>query len=502
MTPWRVVNIHMRDCLGGYTFYNTDNKRIDGNPVFVEYQSVTKKTLANKQARILEINSKTGLYPLYVVYSIFRARLNEYDINDITRELENQLWKETVEKNVFVICKTPMAKHITRRTLAGFRDYKVNAHYFDDLINMMKNKPENFVTKVLKESYWKVGNNDMKFDAVVGNPPYQLTNQGNGNGSNPIYHLFIDAARSICGMGTFIHPGRFLFNAGKTPKDWNEKILNDEHFKVVDYWADSREVFPNVDVKGGIAVSMWDDTQDFGKIGTFTVYPELRSILAKVITDDFISFSEMVYPRDLYRLTDELYRENDWASEKQSQGHKYDVGSNVFDIFPELFLDEKPEDGEEYAKIFGRNNNQRIEKWIKKAYLKVPDNFDYYKIFVAKSNGSGAFGETLSSPVIGEPNMGHTVTFLSIGKLSGYNEAEAVLKYIKTKFARTMLGTLKVTQDNPRDTWRNIPLQDFSVNSDIDWSESMAEIDKQLYSKYGLSAEEIEFIEKTVQEME
>ena len=75
-----------------------------------------------------------------------------------------------MRENVFVICKTPMAKQITRRTLAGYRDIPVNAHYFDDLINMMKNKPRQFVDRVLKPSYWKQeGVKTMKFDAVVGN---------------------------------------------------------------------------------------------------------------------------------------------------------------------------------------------------------------------------------------------------------------------------------------------------------------------------------------------
>ena len=499
LTPWRVVNMHMRDCLGGYTFYDENNERIDGEPVFVEHERVTKDTLANKQARILEINSKTGLYPLYVAYSIYRERRKNFKEIDISVELENHLWKETVENNVFVICKTPMAKQITKRTLAGFSNYKVNAHYFENLVNMLKNKPDNFVKKVIKESYWKIGGGVMKFDAIVGNPPYQLTNQGNGNGASPIYHLFIDAARSICGLGTFIHPGRFLFNAGKTPKDWNKKILNDEHFKVVNYWTDSRDVFPSVDVKGGITVSMWDEKQEFAKIGTFTVCPELRSIMNKIITDNFTSISEMVYPRDLYRLTDELYIENEWAIDRQSLGHKYDVGSNVFDIFPELFFKEQPIG--EYVKVFGRSNNQRIERWIKRNYLKVPDNFDYYKVFVAKSNGTGALGETLSTPVIGEPAMGHTVTFLSIGKFSSRGEAEALLKYIKTKFARTMIGTLKVTQDNPRDTWANIPMQDFKATSDIDWNNSIDEIDRQLYEKYGLLQEEVDFIEKHIKKM-
>ncbi len=339
------------------------------------------------------------------------------------------------------------------------------------------------------------------FDAVVGNPPYQLTNAGDGKGKDPIYHLFIDSARLICKRGTFIHPARFLFNAGKTPKSWNEKLLNDTHFKVVDYWADTSLVFSSVEIKGGVAITYWDETQSFGAIGIFSPHKEIKSILSKVLNDNFLPFSELVYPRDLYRLTEELYSENEWAVGRTSKGHKYDVSSNVFNTFPELFSDEKPQNGDEYAAILGRAKNNRILKWIKRNYIKAPDNFAYYKVFIPKANGAGSLGELLSTPVLGEPFVGHTLTFLSIGNFKSEYEANSVLKYIKTKFVRIMLGTLKVTQDNPRETWMNVPLQDFTAFSDIDWSSPVDEIDRQLYKKYSLTDEEIGFIERTAKPM-
>ncbi|MBR5097041.1 MAG: Eco57I restriction-modification methylase domain-containing protein [Treponema sp.] len=347
----------------------------------------------------------------------------------------------------------------------------------------------------------------MKFDAIIGNPPYQVLATGDANGSDPIYHLFIDAACSLVEKVSLIHPARFLFNAGKTPKDWNKKMLDDEHYKVAGYWADSSKMFPDVEIKGGVAITLWDKKKNFGKIGTFVAYKELQSILKKVRVQNFKSFSDLVCGRDLYKLTEILYDENSFAENRQSKGHRYDCGSNIFEIFPELFYDNKPKDGKEYAKMLGRENNERVEKWFRKDYLKIPDNFDFYKVFVPKSNGSGAIGEVLSTPIVGEPIVGEpivgsTTTFLSIGKFKTKKEAEACFKYIKTKFARALLGTLKVTQDNPRETWQNIPLQDFTANSDIDWSKSIPEIDKQLYAKYGLSAKEVEFIEKNVKMME
>lgn len=509
LTPWRVVNMHMSDTLGGWCFFNEkfeddtqeEKRRLD-EPRFVDQGEVTAEVF-REDTHILEINSKTGLYPLYIAYSIYRRKLEDTTDDDWEPEELQTMWEEVLRDNVYVICKTPMAKYITRRTLTGYHDYVVNAHYFDDLVNMLKNKPEQFKKRVLKGSYWKKDVKEMKFDAVVGNPPYQIENGGDGNGKDPIYHLFINMGRQLSEKGTFIHPGRFLFNAGKTPKEWNDKMLHDSHYKVVQYWSDSTTVFPSVDVKGGIAVTYWDEQANFGEIGFFSPFDELRSIVAKVTgRKDFSAFSDLVYPRDLYRLTEKLYEENNWAITRPSEGHKYDVGSNVFEVFPELFFDKKPIDNEEYAQICGRDKAGRCFKWIKRKYLKTPDNFDFYKVLIPKANGSGAIGEVLSTPVVGQPVVGHTVTFLSIGKFNTLFEAKAVLKYIKTKFARTLLGALKVTQDNPREVWKYVPVQNFTPNSDICWGDDIENIDCKLYKKYDLSEKEIAFIESNIRSMD
>ena len=501
LTPWRVVNMHLAQSLGGWCFYDQDYNEQILEPELIKQNEITDEVF-KKNTHILEINSKSGLYALYCAYSVYRTRSKLELGPKPTREMEIDLWKKVLAENIFLICKTPMAKKIAQRTLAGFTETKVNAHYFEDLVNQLKNKPENFISKVSKINYWKKdGNGDMKFDAIVGNPPYQIMATGDANGSDPIYHLFIDTACKLGEKVSFIHPARFLFNAGKTPKDWNEKMLNDEHYKVVQYWANSGDVFPTVDIKGGVAVTYWDKNKTFEKIGTFVAYDELRTILKKVLESNFKTFADLVYTRTLYRFTDVLYKENPWAESRPSKGHLYDMSSNALDMFPELFSDEKPNDGKEYARIYGLANKKRAYKWIKKSYVKIPDNFDFYKVLVPAANGSGAIGEVLSTPVIGQPVIGHTETFLSVGKFNTQDEAENCMKYIKTKFARAMLGTLKITQHNIQETWLNVPLQDFTVASDIDWSKSVSEIDKQLYKKYGLSADEIAFIESKVREM-
>jgi type II restriction enzyme len=121
---------------------------------------------------------------------------------------------------------------------------------------------------------------------------------------------------------------------------------------------------------------------------------------------------------------------------------------------------------------------------------------------VPRANGTGAIGEILSTPLIGEPLIGYTQTFIGIGSFDTEYEGTACLKYVKSRFARTTLGILKITQDNDREAWRKVPLQDFTPQSDIDWTQSIPDIDRQLYAKYGLDEREIAFIEEKVKAME
>ena len=172
-------------------------------------------------------------------------------------------------------------------------------------------------------------------------------------------------------------------------------------------------------------------------------------------------------------------------------------------MFPELFEDDYENiQIEGKAKIYGRYENRRCYKRIKDTYITHPDNYKCFKVVIPKSNGSGAIGEVLSTPIVGEPIIGYTQSFISIGCFETEKEASATLKYVKSKFMRTMLGVLKVTQDNNTDVWKFVPLQDFTSTSDIDWSQSISDIDRQLYAKYGLSDEEIAFIEKMIKPME
>ena len=502
LTPWRVVNMHLGDSLGGYCFMNEDFTSNLDIPRYIEHKGVTTEVF-HPQSVILEINSKSGLYPLYAAYNIYRTRLEQAreKYGEVNRATALMLWDLTLEENIFVVCKTPMARYITMRTLRGFRNTNVHTKYYPNLIESIITEPDSVVNMLRSgKRFWKINNDEnMKIDAIIGNPPYQVTSENTSDA--PVYHLFIDLASLLAQRVSLLTPARYLFNAGKTPKDWNTKILNDEHFKVVDYWANSTDVFPTVDIKGGVAVMYRDSKLDFGKIGTFTAYKKLNIIANKVckISENGL-FAKLIYAPESYRLSDKLHEDYPWAKERLSMGHPYDITTNIFEKLPEIFK-ETYQIKEEEVRFYGRYKNERCYRWIKREYVDSHPNLDKYKVIVPKSNGSGAIGEVLSSPLIGEPLIGVTQTFLTIGAFDTRTEAEACLKYVKTKFARTMLGILKATQDNKKETWRFVPLQDFTAASDIDWTLSVAEIDQQLYRKYGLEAEEIAFIEEKVRAM-
>ena len=256
LTPWRVVNMHMGDCLGGYSFFDKDYEKSLGEnetPHFIDVKDVTEKTLGNCEAKILEINSKTGLYPLYCAYSIFRAKQSLHP-----QMAEKTLWEETIRENIFVICKTPMAKAITQRTLCGFTSTKINAHAFDHLVNDLKNKSDSFIKDVTSANFWKKGNGKMEFDAIVGNPPYQELDGGYGVSALPTYNLFVENSKKVKpNYISMIMPARW-YVGGRGLDSFREKMLSDNRLSELFDYPKATDLFPTVDIAGGLCYFLWD----------------------------------------------------------------------------------------------------------------------------------------------------------------------------------------------------------------------------------------------------
>ena len=341
----------------------------------------------------------------------------------------------------------------------------------------------------------------VKFDVVVGNPPYQEDREGTR--AKQIYPHFMDSAYEIADKVILITPGRFLFNAGATSKEWNEKMLNDAHLKIVDYEPIGQAVFPNTDIKGGVAITYRDTAESFEPIDFFVPNKTMKEILVKVEAHKPMeTLDSIFYSQSSYKITRALIDDFKDHKEVYKRNAGSTVKTNLFDKLNYIFLEDEPFENEEYFRMFGRTKNRRVYRWVKREYIDTPKNFKDWKVMLPKANGSGHFGEVLSSPEIGRPFAGHTETFVSFGSFRNEAEALACLIYIKSKFARSLLGTLKITQDNTKRVWAKVPLQDFTKDSDIDWTKSIAEIDQQLYAKYGLSEEEITFIETHVKQMD
>ena len=495
LTPWRVVNMHLGDCLGGYCFFDKDYEHTIDEPRFIDLGKVTEEVFT-PDSRILEINSKSGLYPLYMAYGIYRSRLKDSTISADTLEEQQAVWDKAVAENIFVVCKTPMAKSITKRTLVGFRKAKVNTRYFEDLINQIKNKPQNFIEKMAKgRSFWKANDNDnMKFNAIVGNPPYQVIDGGGtGSSAQAIYNKFVDIARSIKPRYiSMIMPSRWM-TGGKGLDKFRESMLDDKHIRVLHDYMDAHDCFPTVAIEGGICYFMWDkDSQgkcDFISHTNGSVISTERylsedstdvvirdagalSILAKVKSSNG-NFSALVSPRNLFKI---------------------DVSCLKSDYAPS------------YYKVFGRFDGIRGLKFLKSYETKderAQKFLGKWKVFVSKADGAaGQLGNPVPARIIGKTVLGDpmticTETFLAIGPFINENEANNVSKYTETKFFRFLVGTRKL-KNMTQDTYSFVPLQDFTETSDIDWNKAISVIDQQLYTKYHLTNEEITFIEKMI----
>lgn len=487
LTPWRVVNLQLTKSIGGLNFYDDDFISVTNGGVsnlhWVDQEDT--EAIYHPEAKILDINAKTGLYPLHSAISLYYQRLNS---NEDSRFDADQVYQDILANQIYAVAKTPMAKTITERTLTGYRDYKTNVIHIDHLTDILKTDLE-AGKQAIEEAFKNV-----KFDVVIGNPPYQEEAKGTSTSDDPIYHSFMDLSYKLADKTVLITPARFLFNAGKTPKAWNQKMLTDEHLKVIYYAQKSEEVFPNADIKGGVVVTYHNNNETFGKIGTFTSHKELNRALKLVENHlTFKPITEIIYTQTKFNL-DTLYQ--DYPE------YKNIIGSNGRDkrlrkpILGRLDVFSENEVQDSYQ-ILGRLNNERVYRYIPKKYIAEHENLMKYKVIVPAANGSGAIGEVLSTPVIG-----YTDTFISFGAFDSEHEAEACLKYIKSRFSRGMLGILKTTQDNTAEKWAKVPLWDFSDNSIIDWTKSIDEIDHQLYDFYGFDDELRAFFIEKIQRME
>ena len=420
-----------------------------------------------------------------------------------------------------------MAVRITRRTLLGFRDEAKDNIKAEKLVEKAINDQETLIKELRRVSFWKDTNSkDMiKYNAVVGNPPYMETSNVN-NRQDPIYHHFYDLADALSDIYTLISPARFLFNAGLTPSAWNLKMLNDEHLKVVYYTADPTTCFPNTAINGGITIMLKNAKVKYNPIKMFLPDENLRSISSKFDPNSPNSLKTIVFggrsdlkfnanflrdypnsPQDRLAFI-QIKRP---AVERLGPNEEYELKTSTFEALPYAFQ-EAVDSPSEYYHLFGLINSIRVWRYTKREYMspRYPDNnnIEKYKVFISKADGAaGQVGKPIPAIIIGRTEIGRpgdsaTSSFISIGAFDTEEEALNCAKYMRTKFLRCLVGVLKITQDNPPAVWAYVPIQDFTSSSDIKWEKSISEIDKQLYDKYDFGWDERNFIDKHIADME
>ena len=481
LTPWRVVNMHLSDCLGGYCFYDAEFRNQLEEPRFVRSDSVTDEAF-DPEKQVMEINSKSGLYPLYCAYSIYRKRLEKVKGQPGGKEestLSKSLWDATLENNIFVVCKTPMAVSITRRTLAGFRDIKVNAVCYEDIVDRLSGNIDAVTARICDgKNFWdKKDNKRMKFNLIVGNPPYQLLDGGNNSSATPIYNRFVDLAKKIRpNYLSMIMPAKW-YNGGKGLDDFRKNMLSDKSMEKLFDYVDGHECFPTVDIAGGVCYFLWNRNykgncnvtthfngkvtelaRDLSKEGElFIRHKEELSIIDKISAEH--AFLE-VYSRKPFGLATNVKPMDDGDIQL-----RYNGGTGA------------------YQRQEVKVNADLIDKWkVISSYLTAEHAGETDK------NGQKRIISTLE---VLNPGVVCTETYLLLAVFDTENEAKNFMGYMKTRFVRCLIAMVTATQHLARSNFRFVPVLDFTRS----WTDS------DLYAKYGLTDEEITFIESTIKSM-
>jgi superfamily II DNA or RNA helicase len=528
LTPWRVVNMHMSDCIGGYCFFN---EKFDGpnqkefidevtgesafkntdEPRFVSRGKVTTEIFADYDietqsynSKVLEINSKTGLYPLYVTYTLFRFRCANFieanlikNPDNLSIEEEHVIWDDIIRNNIFVICNTPMAKAITKRTLLGFRKTEFEPNIKSEkLVEQVIENKANLVAKISNEGFWKndkMNNVSMKFNAIVGNPPYQIMDGGNSASAKPVYNEFVEIARTIFPQYiSMIMPARW-YSGGKGLDDFRQKMLNDKNLASITDFADARECFPNTVIGGGVCYCLW--TSFLNETCRFTAYSYGKKTISNRILNEFpilIRYNEAIpiihkiraiSPNNVVSF---ISSRNPFGLSTSERGK-----SNTF---------------EKSYKMFSSKGVSYISE---SDVVSNKDLVGQYKLMIGRTI-SGHAGETdingqmkiLSTLSVLKPNEVCTDTYIVFYGVNDPVHANNAQKYLLTKFSRLLVALTISSINITRENYYFVPIQDFSADSEIDWSKSVQEINNQLYNKYGLANEEQQFIESMIRPME
>ena len=343
----------------------------------------------------------------------------------------------------------------------------------------------------------------MKFNAIVGNPPYQESDGGAQSSAKPIYNLFVDVAKKLePDYLSMIIPTRW-FSGGKGLDEFRNEMLNDTNIAQLHDYLNPEHLFPNTNIRGGICYFLWDkaydNTKGLTKVFSYKNDSTPQINIRSLKTDD----SDILIRHSL--AIEMIKKINSHVSFKPFE--KYVSARKPFglegNIIQEVEIFRNSTKGlKDFVKCYGKG--KKVGYLKKKEITKNTKWIDKFKVYTPRANNVGTeLNDDNLNTFIGSPNTICTESYIVVGVDLELNELSAtnLCKYFKTKFARFQHSVGKASQDATSKTYKFVPLQDFTDKSDIDWNKSISEIDQQLYKKYGLNVEEVSFIESMIKPM-
>ncbi|MDB8645309.1 Eco57I restriction-modification methylase domain-containing protein [Streptococcus australis] len=500
LTPWRVVNMQIAKGIGGLNFYddNFESMTDGATPNLHWVDTDVTDSVYHPETKIIDINAKTGLYPLHAAMSLYYQYVQN---NDDNRFDADSVYRGILENNIYAIAKTPMAKTITERTLTGYKKYKTNVAYIENFSDTLKSSIEEG-KKQVEEAFDKV-----KFDVVIGNPPYQESDNKSGNGSaTPLYDKFIELSISIKPKYISLITPSVWFLGGKGLDNFRRKMLEDIHIKSFHNYVTPNDVFQNVSLRGGVNFFVWD--ANFNNTKYFIHTETIKN--SKIVDSSdrpyrLLDLDLFISDSRAYTLLQNMLERNYISldfEDKKLMLYGFVSERNPFGIATTM-KDFGDENDDNDVKIYASKG--RVGFLPRSTIKRNLELVDSYKVLTAFANNIGTdLPDDNLNTIVSEPKSACTETYLVIGgnlKLTR-DTANNLSKYLKTKFVRMLIMLAKANQNGTRKTYRFVPLQSFTSDLDIDWSQSIAEINQQLYRKYELSEEEIIFIEENIKEME
>lgn len=434
-------------------------------------------------------------------------------------------------KQIYGIAITELTSLISRRSLycSKYANSKYSISYFNNIEGNIRYKRINHKWKNNKcifcgapksvynrgkelETYayeWIHTNEvekifNMKFDVIIGNPPYQM-NFGiegkNSSNAKSIYNLFIEQAiklnpKYLC----MITPSRWMTKTAQgIPDTWVDNMLKSNKFMVIHDMENSDDCFSGVDIKGGVSYFLWSKDYN-GKCKYYFHESQSKQIIERYGFLDSMGAGIVIRNPKAYAILNKIISvEGEYYINPKKNFSGLVSAKHFFDnsvLLTSNWSEYKNERDNQYnIKYYLNVNRERTFKWISESQIPKNKNvINLHKVYIPAAGGNGTDEQVLGKPFYGEPGSVCSQTFLVIGYKHHFNKNEClnILSYIKTRFFRYLVSIKKKTQNGPRGVYQFVPIQDFSKP----WT------DKELYTKYKLTNEEINFIESIIKPMD